>query len=113
MTKSKIMRWWVLILLVFMPFTALSHAAGHKAASVPDGTLIRSINLEGFVLGDKSRFDRIFKPYRNKYLTSADMDDILHKIQAIYEREGYQQLVSISYQVVKKHRLVFTALMIT
>ncbi len=29
------------------------------------------------------------------------------EIKVIYEREGYQQLVSITYQV-DKHRLVFT-----
>ena len=62
------------------------------------------------MLGDKDQFIKLFKPYRNKYLTSADMDAILQKIQVMYERDGYQQLVSISYQVIK-HRLVFTALM--
>ena len=64
------------------------------------------------MLGDKSRFVKLFKPYRNKYLTGTDMDTILQKIQAIYEQEGYAQLVSISYQVTK-HRLVFTVLMIS
>ena len=66
--------------------------------------------FEGFVLGDKDRFVNLFKPYRNKYLKTADMDDILQKIRIIYEREGYQQLVSITYKVVK-HKLIFTALM--
>lgn len=78
-----------------------------------DGVLIRAIELDGFVLGDKARFEKLFKPYRNRYLTQSDMDEILHKVQAIYEREGYQQLVKITYQIIKKHRLVFTALMIS
>ena len=72
--------------------------------------MIRNIDIDGFVLGDKSRFVKLFKPYRNKYLTTIDMDAILQKIQAIYEQDGYRLLVSITYQV-SKHRLAFTVLM--
>jgi hemolysin activation/secretion protein len=72
--------------------------------------LIKSIDMEGFVLQDKDQFVKLFKPYRNKYLTTADMDGILQQIQVIYEKEGYQQLVTITYHV-DKHRLLFTALM--
>jgi len=72
--------------------------------------LVRSIDIQGFVLGDKGRFIKLFRPFRGKHLTTADMDGILSQVQLIYEREGYQELVSISYQVTK-HRLVFTVLM--
>ena len=105
------MRYIVLILFLFISLPAYAPNAGaSKADSKPQGTLIRSIVLEGFVLGDKDQFVRLFKPYRNKYLTAADMDGILQKIQGIYEMDGYQQLVSITYRV-DKHRLVFTSAM--
>jgi len=38
------------------------------------------------------------------------MDGILQQIQVMYEKEGYQQLVTITYHV-DKHHLLFTALM--
>jgi len=72
--------------------------------------LSRDIQMDGFVLQNKEQFIKLFKLYRNKYLTTDDMNLILQKIQGIYEREGYQELVNINYQVIK-HRLVFTALM--
>ena len=99
----------ILILLMSLPF-CVQNVNADQSSVQKNGTLIRSIDIEGFVLGDKNQFLRLFKPYRNKYLTAADMDVILSQVQIIYEREGYQQLVSISYQV-NKHRLVFTVLM--
>jgi hemolysin activation/secretion protein len=107
------MRYCVLILLFFISLPALAqNAAVGQAAFQARGTLIRDIVMEGFALQDKHQFIKLFKPYRNKYLTTLDMDGILQKIQDIYEKEGYKQLVSITYRVVK-HRLVFTALMIS
>ena len=105
------MRYGVLILflLVSLPASSLN-AAVPQVASKPQGTLIRSIVIEGFVLGDRTQFVKLFKPYRNKYLTTTDMDVILHKIQGIYEMDGYQQMVLITYKV-NKHRLVFTSSM--
>ena len=73
-------------------------------------TLIHSITMEGFLLQDKNQFVKLFKPYRNQYLSKVDMDMILQKIQDIYEQEGFQQLVSITYTV-NKHRLIFTVAM--
>ena len=90
----------------------MSLKASAQQASLQDkATLIRSIDIEGFVLQDKNQFLKLFKPYRNKHLSKADMDAILQEIKDIYEREGYQQLVAISYQV-EKHRLMYNALMI-
>lgn len=107
------MRYCLLILLLLMPFSAFAqNSPAEQAAGQNKGTLIRSIEMDGFVLGDKGQFVKLFKPYRNKYLTKADMDAILQQVEIFYEREGYQQLVSITYQVIK-HRLVFTALMIS
>jgi len=101
----------ILIGLLFTSFPVLAQDVTAPSAAVEDrGILIHNIVLEGFVLGDKNQFTKLFKPYRNKHLTRADMDAILQEIQHIYEEQGYQQLVSISYQVIK-HRLVFTALM--
>ena len=107
------MRFCSLILLLFIscPVSA-QNVITPTAAQQTKGALIRNIDIEGFVLGDKSRFVKLFRPYRNKCLTGTDMDAILQKIQAIYEQEGYAQLVSIGYQVTK-HRLVFTVLMIS
>jgi hemolysin activation/secretion protein len=89
---------------------AFHSAAASDPAVASQGTLIKSIDIQGFVLQDKERFLRLFKPYRNKYLTTADMDGILQQIQVMYEKEGYQQLVTITYHV-DKHHLLFTALM--
>jgi hemolysin activation/secretion protein len=105
------MRYCVLILLIFMLLPESSrNAAAAQADSQAQGVLIRNISIEGFVLQDKDQFIKLFKPFRNKYMTAPDMDGILKEIQIIYEKEGYQQLVSITYHV-DKHRLIFTALM--
>ena len=104
------MRYFVLILSFFISVCSIPTFGAATEAVGDKGVLIRSIEIEGFVLGDKSRFVKLFKPYRNKYLTNADTEDLLKKIQDIYEREGYQQLVSVTYRV-NKHRLVFSALM--
>jgi hypothetical protein len=106
------MRYCILIILLFIPLpvSADNVTVAPETAIQDKGTLVRNIAIEGFVLGDKDRFVKMFKPYRNKYLTTADMDAILQKIQDIYEREGYQQLVTITYHV-DKHRLLFTVLM--
>lgn len=105
------MRYAVLILLLFISLPALvQNAAAQQATSSLQSVLIHDIVMEGFVLGDKDQFVKLFKPYRNKHLNTADMDAILQQIQDIYEREGYQELVTITYKVIK-HRLVFTALM--
>jgi len=101
----------MLILLFFISLPVWAqNVTAPKVVSQDKGVLIKNIEMAGFVLGNKDRFVKLFKPYRNKYLTTADMDAILQKVQAFYEEEGYQQLVSITYQV-NKHRLVFTALM--
>ena len=106
------MRYCFLILLLFisLPVFAQNVLAPQTVVGQDKGVLVRTIVMEGFVLGEKSRFIKIFKPYRDKYLTSAQMDVILEKIRHIYEEEGYQQLVSINYKLIK-HKLVFTALM--
>jgi hypothetical protein len=109
--ENKNMRYCILILMLLAAWPSLAQNAPLPIAVTKDkGVLIKNIEIEGFVLGDKSRFVRLFKPYRNKYLTPADMDALLSQIQIIYEREGYQQLVSITYKA-DRHRLVFTALM--
>lgn len=100
----------ILLLFVTLPLSVQDFAGASQATSQEKGNLIRNIVIEGFVLQDKDQFTKLFKPYRNKYLTTADMDAILKQVQVIYEREGYQQLVSITYHV-DKHRLIFTALM--
>jgi len=99
----------IILLFVSLPLSA-RNALASQAGVGQQGTLIRSIVIEGFVLQDKDQFTRLFKPYRDKYLTTADTDGILKQIQVIYEREGYQQLVTITYHI-NKHRLVYTALM--
>ena len=105
------MRYLLLIFLFFTPVPVFAkNAAAPHAALKDKGVLIRDIKIEGFVLGDKGQFIKMFKPYRNKYLTAADLDKILEEIQIVYEREGYQQLVLITYKVIK-HRVVFTASM--
>ena len=106
------MRYCVLLALFFISIPV-------SAQNIPDAqvvtqekkTLIRNIDIEGFVLQDKGQFLKLFKPYRQKHLSKSDMDTILQEIKDIYEREGYQQLVAISYKV-SKNRLVFTASMI-
>jgi hemolysin activation/secretion protein len=105
------MRYCLLILFLLSPFSMLTQpAAAQEMNAQEKGILIRSITMDGFVLEDKNQFIKLFKPYRGKYLKTSDMDDILQKIQNIYAKEGYQQLVTITYQV-NGHRLVFTALM--
>jgi hypothetical protein len=102
---------WIALLLIG-PWALAQDPPVGQVVSQQQGTLIHNIVMEGFVLGDKDQFIKLFKPYRNKYLSTQDMDAILQKIQDIYQLNGYQQLVSVSYRV-DKHRLVFTALMIS
>ena len=97
--------------IAFAVFSGISPECCCPEATVQaERTLIHSITMEGFLLQDKNQFVKLFKPYRNKYLSKADMDMILQKIQDIYEQEGFQQLVSITYAV-NKHRLIFTVSM--
>lgn len=105
------MRYGVMLLLflAMMPLSA-PNAVAANADSRAQGVLVRSITIDGFVLQDKEQFTRLFKPYRNKYLTEEDTDQLLKQIQVIYEREGYQQLVSITYKL-DKHHLAFSVLM--
>ncbi len=105
------MRYILLMALLFISLPALAqNASTVPTITQPEAILIRNITIEGFVLGDKSQFTKLFKPYRDKHLSSADMDVILQKIRDIYEMGGYQQLVSIAYRV-DKHHLIFTVTM--
>jgi len=105
------MRYWIFILFVLMPFSVSAQNIATPSAAVSlERILIRSITIEGFLLQDKNQFTKLFKPYRNKYLSKVDMDAILQKLQDIYEQEGFAQLVSITYAV-NQHRLTFTVSM--
>jgi len=105
------MRYWVFILLIFMSFpVSAQNVVAPQGTAALKQTLIRSITMEGFQLQDKNQFVRLFKPHLNKYLSKSDMDALLEKIQNIYEQEGFQQLVSITYAV-NKHHLIFTVSM--
>jgi len=99
----------IVLLLIALPVWAQNNPSP-QAAVQEKAVLVNDITIEGFVLGDKERFMKIFKPYRHKHLTRADMDAMLSQVQIIYESEGYQQLVSIGYKVIK-HRLVFSVSM--
>jgi len=98
-----------IFLLMSWPASAQNVTAAQSTEQV-QRTLISNITLEGFLLEDKGQFVKMFKLYRNKYLTKADMDNILQKIEDVYDQEGFQQLVSITYTV-NKHRLVFSVAM--
>ena len=67
------MRYSVLILLFLYLFPFLAQnvrtACYTRSCLRIKGVLIRDIEMEGFVLGDKEPICQIFKPYRNKYLT--------------------------------------------
>ncbi len=105
------MRYLILILLLFISLPVPFQNAAAQEASQPQSTLIRKITIEGFVLGDKNQFTKLFKPYRNKHISQGDIDIILQAIQEIYEQGGYQGLVSIEYQV-KNKNLTFTVSLI-
>jgi hemolysin activation/secretion protein len=106
------MRYCVLVALLLIPLPALAQNALPAQADVAaQSTLIRNIVIEGFVLQDKNQFVKLFKPYRNKYLTTADVDAMLGQLQEIYEQAGYQGLVSIEDHVVKR-KLTFTVSLI-
>jgi hemolysin activation/secretion protein len=106
------MRYCILFLLLFisLPLSA-QNAAASQTASQAKGTLISNILMKGFVLQDKNEFVRLFKPYHNKHLSTADIDTILQELQEIYEEAGFQGLVSIEYQVIKRN-LTFTVSLI-
>jgi hemolysin activation/secretion protein len=95
---------------ISMPVIA-QNAAASQADTTAQRTFINDIRIEGFVLGDKRQFLKLFKPYRKKHLSAADMDTILQQVQQIYEQGGYQALVSIDYHVDRKC-LTFTVSLI-
>lgn len=106
------MRYCVLIVLLFISLPVSAQNAPSTQADVNDkGVLIHNITIEGFVLGDKDQFVKLFKPYRNKYLSVDKIDAILQQLKEIYEQEGYQELVSIDYHIVKR-TLTFTVALI-
>ena len=96
----------ILLLFIFLPVSA-QNAPASQVSQQAQKTLIKKIEIQGFVLGDKNQFVQLFKPYRNKHLSAADIDTILQNLREIYEQAGYQRLVSIEYQV-KKSCLTFT-----
>jgi hemolysin activation/secretion protein len=103
---------YVLMILFFISMpVVVQNAAAQEIIPATAVVLIKNISIEGFLLQDKEQFVKLFKPYRNKYLSTADMDEILQKVQKVYEQEGYQSLVSIDYHV-KKHWLTFTVSLI-
>ena len=101
---------FILLLLIALPASAQNIAAP-SASQQAQKILIQKIEIQGFVLGDKNQFVKLFKPYRNKHLSAADMDTVLQELQEIYEQAGYQGLVSIGYHVIKRD-LVFTVSLI-
>jgi len=106
------MRYCFLFLLFFMPLSASAQKVDIPQTMAQDQkVLIKKIEIEGFVLDDKDQFVKLFKPYRNKHLSAADIDTILQELQEIYEQAGYQGLVSIEYQI-KKNSLTFTVSLI-
>ena len=110
MKKIVLFLFCLLVLPIAVGFAAQS-AASAQSTSKAQGPLIRSIKIEGFVLGDKNQFFELFKLYRNKHRSAADIDAILQQLREIYEQAGYQGLVSIVYRV-KRKSLVFTVSLI-
>ena len=99
----------ILLLLLLLP-VSVQNARAQGSAQIQN-VLIQKIQMQGFVLDDSGQFVRLFKPYRNKHLSAADIDAILQQIQKIYEQAGYQGLVSIGYQI-KRKSLTFTVSLI-
>lgn len=103
-----------LFFLVFMMFFSLQLSSSNlaQAAVHHDGVLIKVISVQGFQLGDKDQQQliQLFKPFRDKWLTRDQLDDLLQKVEFIYDSEGYQGLVAVTYNV-DHHRLIFSALM--
>jgi len=106
------MRYCLLILWLLISLPALAQKANvPQVVSKVQGTLIRNIAIEGFVLQDKNQFIKLFKPYRNKHLSAADIEMILEQLQKIYEEAGYRGLISIEHHV-KRKSLTFTVSLI-
>ncbi len=98
------MRYCALILLLFISLPVFAqNIPAPQVVSQAQGALISSIKIEGFVLEEqKNQFVKLFKPYRNKHLSQADIDAILQALQEIYEQAGYQGLISIKYNIIKR-----------
>ena len=106
------MRYFLLVFLFFASLPVLTqNVTAQQIDTTAQRSLVRDIRIEGFVLGGKDQFIKLFKPHRNKYLTTSDMDGILQQIQQIYDQAGYQALVSINYHLDRK-RLTFTVSLI-
>ncbi|MDE2222546.1 MAG: hypothetical protein KGK03_05685 [Candidatus Omnitrophica bacterium] len=104
------------ILLSFLLFTAVPVLAqetmpAQAAAAPSQRVLIRSISIQGFVLDDRAQFTRLFRPYRNKRLSTGDVDAVLQQLSKIYEEAGYHGLVGIKYHISKRN-LIFTVSLI-
>ena len=76
----------MLLFFISLPVSAQNVTAS-PSTSKAQGPLISSIKMEGFVLQNKNQFVELFKPYRNKHLSSADIDTILQQLQEIYEQD--------------------------
>ncbi|MDE1920378.1 MAG: hypothetical protein KGJ09_03440 [Candidatus Omnitrophica bacterium] len=101
----------LLVLLLAASPVSAQNAAPVQTAMPVERTWIHNVLIKGFVLDNRGQFVKLFRPYRNKRLSSADMGDILQHLQEIYEEAGYQGLVSINYHVRKKY-LIFTVSLI-
>ncbi len=84
-----------------------------KAASViaQDGhVLVRQITVDGFLLKEKSKFAKMFKKYRNKKLSTDEVNRVVDQVRSLYVEAGYENLVLLTYQIIKGQLHIFIAL---
>lgn len=106
------MSFFIIFFLVFMPLQSFAQTS-LVSNTMTQGidTLVRNVQIDGFVLQDKAQFVKLFKPYRNKRLSQKEIDIIQQSLEEIYELAGYQGLVSIDHRF-KKNSLIFTVTLI-
>ena len=66
--------------------------------------MVHAIIVSGLVPQNKSGLDTVLKSYRNKRLSSQDIDGLIRAVKKFYLEAGYDGLVNMDYTL-RKNRL--------
>ena len=81
-----------------------------QTPSAEKPVLVRKIIVAGLVPQNKAKLEQIIKPYRNKRLSTQDIDRLVQSIKEYYLEAGYDGLVDMDYTVRRNQLLIHVAL---
>lgn len=78
-----------------------------KKLETPEKVYIEDILLEGAVALTKDQIKEITLPYQKRWLTKADIQQLIELVKEAYRQKGYaEKSTKISYKVKKKNLVI-------